>query len=61
MAHKPRKKFGQNFLVDYQVINQIISTITPKNDDTIVEIGPGKGALTFPLAEYLDHLSLIHI
>ena len=61
MAHKPRKRFGQNFLVDYQVINQIISTIAPKNDDTIVEIGPGKGALTFPLAEYLDHLYVIEI
>ncbi len=61
MAHKPRKRFGQNFLVDYQVINQIISTIAPKRDDNIIEIGPGKGALTFPLAEYLEHLSVIEI
>ena len=61
MAHKPRKRFGQNFLVDNQVINQIISTITPKRDDNIIEIGPGKGALTFPLAEYLEHLSVIEI
>ena len=61
MAHKSRKRFGQNFLVDHQVINQIISTITPKNNDTIVEIGPGKGALTFPLAEYLNHLHVIEI
>ena len=61
MAHKPRKRFGQNFLVDYQVINQIISTIAPKKDDYIIEIGPGKGALTFPLAEYLEHLSVIEI
>ena len=42
MAHKPRKRFGQNFLVDHQVINQIISTIAPKKDDNIIEIGPGK-------------------
>ena len=61
MAHKPRKRFGQNFLVDHQVINQIISTIAPKRDDNIIEIGPGKGALTFPLAEYLEHLSVIEI
>jgi len=61
MAHKPRKRFGQNFLVDHQVISQIISTIAPKNDDNIVEIGPGKGALTFPIAEYLNHLHVIEI
>jgi 16S rRNA (adenine1518-N6/adenine1519-N6)-dimethyltransferase len=48
MAHTPRKRFGQNFLIDDQVINQIISTIAPKTDDNIIEIGPGKGALTFP-------------
>ena len=61
MRHQPRKRFGQNFLVDHQIINQIISTISPKNDDSIVEIGPGKGAITFPLLEYLDHLSVIEI
>ena len=61
MRHQPRKRFGQNFLVDHQIVNQIISTISPKNDDSIVEIGPGKGAITFPLLEYLDHLSVIEI
>ena len=61
MAHTPRKRFGQNFLIDDQVINQIISTIAPKNNDHIIEIGPGKGALTFPITEYLDHLNVIEI
>jgi 16S rRNA (adenine1518-N6/adenine1519-N6)-dimethyltransferase len=61
MRHQPRKRFGQNFLVDHRVINQIISTISPKNDDSIIEIGPGKGAITFPIIEYLDHLSVIEI
>ena len=61
MRHQPRKRFGQNFLVDHQIINQIISTISPKNDDSIIEIGPGKGAITFPIIEYLDHLSVIEI
>jgi len=58
MAHKPRKRFGQNFLVDEQVINQIVSTVSPKKNDTVIEIGPGKGALTFPL---INHLKKIHV
>ena len=61
MRHQPRKRFGQNFLVDHRIINQIISTISPKNDDSIVEIGPGKGAITFPIIEHLDHLNVIEI
>ena len=61
MAHTPRKRFGQNFLIDDQVIHQIISTIAPKSDDSIVEICPGKGALTFPLAQYLNNLNVIEI
>jgi 16S rRNA (adenine1518-N6/adenine1519-N6)-dimethyltransferase len=61
MRHQPRKRFGQNFLVDHRIINQIISTISPKNDDSIIEIGPGKGAITFPIIEHLDHLNVIEI
>ena len=59
--HNPRKRFGQNFLVDDQIINRIISTIKPKNNEIIVEIGPGKGALTLPILEHLDHLNVIEI
>jgi 16S rRNA (adenine1518-N6/adenine1519-N6)-dimethyltransferase len=61
MSHNPRKRFGQNFLVDDQIINRIISTINPKNNEIIVEIGPGKGALTLPILEHLDHLNVIEI
>ena len=61
MSHQPRKRFGQNFLIDDQIVNRIVSTISPKKSDDIVEIGPGKGALTFPLLEHLDHLSVIEI
>ena len=61
MPHKPRKRFGQNFLVDQQIINQIISTISPKKNDHIIEIGPGKGALTFPLIDYLKNIHVIEI
>jgi 16S rRNA (adenine1518-N6/adenine1519-N6)-dimethyltransferase len=61
MPHKPRKRFGQNFLVDQQIINQIVSTVSPKKNDHIIEIGPGKGALTFPLIDYLKNIHVIEI
>jgi len=61
MSHKARKRFGQNFLVDDQIVNRIVATISPKKSDNIIEIGPGKGAITFPLLEHLDHLSVIEI
>jgi len=61
MSHQPRKRFGQNFLIDDQIVDRIVATISPKKNDNIVEIGPGMGALTFPLLEHLDHLSVIEI
>ena len=61
MPHKPRKRFGQNFLVDQQIINQIVSTISPKKNDHIIEIGPGKGSLTFPLIDHLENIHVIEI
>ena len=61
MSHQARKRFGQNFLIDDQIVNRIVATISPKNNDNIVEIGPGKGALTFPLLEHLEHLSVVEI
>ena len=61
MSHQARKRFSQNFLVDDQIVSRIIATISPKKSDNIVEIGPGKGSLTFPLLEHLDHLSVIEI
>lgn len=47
--HVARKRFGQNFLVDRSVIERIVQQIAPKATDTLVEIGPGQGALTEPL------------
>ena len=44
--HKPRKRFGQNFLHDENVIRRIIDCIAPGADEHFVEIGPGQGALT---------------
>ena len=61
MPHQPRKRFGQNFLVDEKIINQIILTISPKHNDNIIEIGPGKGALTFPILDHLNSLNVIEI
>ena len=46
-----KRRFGQNFLVDRSVINRIIDAVSPKADETIIEIGPGRGALTSRLAE----------
>ncbi len=60
-AHIPRKRFGQNFLVDQGVINDIVSAIRPRADDLMVEIGPGLGALTEPLMKSLNHLHCVEI
>ena len=57
MVRYPRKRFGQHFLCDPDTISRIISAIVPKPKDTVVEIGPGEGALTYPLH---DRVSLIH-
>ena len=45
-AHRARKRFGQNFLVDQSIINRIVDSIDPKPGQHIVEIGPGQAALT---------------
>ena len=61
MHHNPRKRFGQNFLVDQQIIAQIINEIYPQKGEHIIEIGPGLGALTRPLLHVLDHLEVVEI
>lgn len=59
--HKARKRFGQNFLIDHGVINGIVRAIAPRKDDLLVEIGPGKGAITELLASGCDHLRVIEL
>lgn len=60
-GHSARRRFGQNFLVSEGVIRKIIEAIAPRAGDTVVEIGPGLGALTEPLLERIDHLHVVEI
>jgi 16S rRNA (adenine1518-N6/adenine1519-N6)-dimethyltransferase len=61
VRHVPRKRFGQNFLVDEAAIAAIVAAIAPQPEDRMAEIGPGLGALTRPLAARLKHLHVIEI
>jgi 16S rRNA (adenine1518-N6/adenine1519-N6)-dimethyltransferase len=45
----PKRRFGQNFLVDGNVVDRIIAAVNPQSHETIIEIGPGRGALTSKL------------
>ena len=60
-AHKARKRFGQNFLTDQNIIQKIIRSIHPQSADNLVEIGPGQGALTAPLLSSCQTLTAIEI
>ncbi|HEX7045454.1 MAG TPA: 16S rRNA (adenine(1518)-N(6)/adenine(1519)-N(6))-dimethyltransferase RsmA [Burkholderiales bacterium] len=58
MPHRPRKRFGQHFLHDRAVIERILAAFDPHPGETIVEIGPGRGALTLPL---LVRVPVLHV
>ncbi len=59
--HVPRKRFGQHFLHDPHVIARIVDAIAPRQGDRLVEIGPGLGALTWPLLARHGSLDVIEI
>jgi 16S rRNA (adenine1518-N6/adenine1519-N6)-dimethyltransferase len=61
MKHTPRKRFGQNFLHDHNIIYSILSSIQAKPDEHWVEIGPGQGALTGPLLKLGLRLDVIEL
>jgi 16S rRNA (adenine1518-N6/adenine1519-N6)-dimethyltransferase len=61
MKHIPRKRFGQHFLADPGVVDAIVRAIDPRPGQVMVEIGPGLGALTQPLAERLGKLAVIEL
>ncbi len=59
--HQPRKRFGQNFLIDNNVINRIVQALHPQPNQHLVEIGAGLGALTKQVLEHTTHLHVIEI
>ena len=61
MKHIARKRFGQNFLTDDLVLSDIMQAIAPKPDDTMVEIGPGLGAMTRQLLKSLQTLHVVEL
>ena len=61
MRHFARKRFGQHFLVDPFVIGAIVDAIAPRPGDALVEIGPGLGAMTLPLAARCATLTVIEL
>ena len=61
MSHIARKRFGQHFLVDGVIIDQIVRAIAPRSGQALIEIGPGLGALTQPLLERCGALTVIEL
>lgn len=61
MNHRPRKRFGQNFLHDPGVIRGIVAAIHPRAGEHMVEIGPGLGALTAPLMAVLGEMDVVEL
>ncbi len=61
MKHIPRKRFGQHFLADRSIIEDIVQAINPLPGQVMVEIGPGLAALTQPLVERLGRLIVIEL
>jgi len=61
VRHIPRKRFGQHFLQDSLILNQLIAELHLHKEDKVVEIGPGEGALTSYLLNYLSTLTAIEI
>ncbi|HAU04462.1 MAG TPA: 16S rRNA (adenine(1518)-N(6)/adenine(1519)-N(6))-dimethyltransferase, partial [Pseudoalteromonas shioyasakiensis] len=61
LGHRARKRFGQNFLNDDMIIDKIVTAIDPKPEDNLVEIGPGLGAITEPVADLSGHLTVVEL
>lgn len=61
MKHQAKKRFGQNFLTDQSIIASLVDAINPQEKQTLIEIGPGLGALTKPLLKKVTTLHVIEI
>jgi len=59
--HRAKKRFGQNFLSDPEIIHKIIQSINPKPGQHIIEIGPGLGALTCPILKIVNEMDVIEL
>lgn len=59
--HRARKRFGQHFLTDENVVAQIVAAINPQPDDHLVEIGPGLGVLTETLLPYVPEMDAVEL
>lgn len=59
--HHPKKSLGQNFLQDPNVAQKIVRLFNPQPQETIIEIGPGKGALTALLLTQIPHVTVIEL
>jgi 16S rRNA (adenine1518-N6/adenine1519-N6)-dimethyltransferase len=59
--HRPRRSLGQNFLVDRGIQRRIVEALEAGPDDTVLEIGPGRGALTDHLAGRVGRLVLVEL
>jgi len=61
LRHYTKKKWGQNFLIDPNLLSKIIRTINPLETDNILEIGPGEGVLTEMIFPLVENLAVIEI
>jgi len=61
VKHIARKRFGQHFLTDGAVIDDIVAAIDPRPTDALIEIGPGLGAMTDPLVARCGRLTVIEL
>lgn len=60
-SHQPRKRFGQHFLIDKNIIDKIVRGLNPQPSDNLVEIGAGTGALTARVLEKIPHFHVVEI
>ena len=60
-GHQPRKRFGQNFLQDPHIIDGIVQAVRPQPEDTLVEIGPGLGAITEQLVDQVGQMAVVEL
>lgn len=60
-THRPRKRFGQHFLQDVNVVSRMVAAIDPRPGDHVVEIGPGLGVLTEALLAHVPEMDAVEL